>query len=120
MANKLSISVIIPFYGDLAGLRATLEALEVQTGRRDDREILVVNNGEPGAIDSLRAGFPGVRWLHESRAGSYAARNLGLRNAAGQVMAFTDSDCVPDPAWLEEGAKALVQSDATIVGGKIA
>jgi|SRR6185312_16172238 len=119
MANKLSISIIIPFYGDLDGLRATLHALQAQTWPAEDRETLVVNNGQPEAVDPLRAAHPGVQWLHEAKVGSYAARNRGLRHARGEVIAFTDSDCVPDPTWLSEGVRALGQPEATILGGRI-
>lgn len=69
---------------------------------------------EPPALD-LSDKF---RVLEESREGSYAARNKGIEVARGDVLAFTDSDCIPQPQWLEVGVEALSRG-ADRVAGKI-
>jgi glycosyltransferase involved in cell wall biosynthesis len=63
-------------------------------------EIIVVDN-DPGA-DDCRAivEAAGFRYVREDRRGLDNARNTGVRHATGDVVAFTDDDCVPWPAWL--------------------
>jgi glycosyltransferase involved in cell wall biosynthesis len=113
------VSVIIPVRDAAAALRLCLAALQRQDFPAEDFEILVVDNGSNDELPSVRRSFPAVRWLEEGGAGSYAARNQGLRHAAGAIIAFTDADCVPDPAWLREGVAALAAGGATIVGGEV-
>ena len=50
--------------------------------------------------------------------GPYAARNTGIASAKGELVAFTDADCVPDPRWLAEGV-AAVDAGADLAGGAI-
>jgi len=50
---------------------------------------------------------------------SYAARNEGIQIAEGEILAFTDSDCVPSESWLIEGCKEIEKNNASMVAGKI-
>jgi GT2 family glycosyltransferase len=50
--------------------------------------------------------------------GSYAARNMGVNTSSGKFIAFTDSDCIPENNWLEEGYR-LLEKGADLVGGKV-
>ena len=54
-----------------------------------------------------------------SSVGSYSARNLGVERARGEVLAFTDADCVPDPSWLESGLLRLEESRADLIAGHV-
>jgi glycosyltransferase involved in cell wall biosynthesis len=66
------------------------------------------------------ARYAGVRYIRESRPGSYAARNAGLCHARGAVIAFTDADCVPAPDWLERGRARMVQGpELGLLAGRI-
>jgi glycosyltransferase AglE len=117
------VSVIVPVRNNPAGLEALLHALLSQTCPREAYQVIVVDNGSrDGTRDVARAfeaRYPGVvRLLVENTvANSYAARNMGLRAALGSVIAMTDSDCVPVPAWIEAGLEALTHAD--LVGGKV-
>jgi len=57
--------------------------------------------------------------VHEQRVGSYAARNSGLKVARGQVIAFTDADCLPAPDWIEKGVAHLKREGCMMVAGRI-
>lgn len=119
-ANAPFVSVIIPVYNDAARLQKCLEALSRQTYR--EFETLVIDNGstEPG-LELLRERFENVTFLREEKPGSYAARNKGIGLAKGEIIAFTDADCVPDARWLELGVKKLQETpNCGFVGGRVA
>ena len=115
------VSVIIPVYNDAARLKICLEALENQTYRKDLYEVIVVDNAsdEEQDIKGVVAQFDCAA-LYESIPGSYAARNKGISSAKGDVVAFTDSDCIPAPNWIENGVKnLLLVPNCGLVAGKI-
>ena len=61
-----------------------------------------------------------VRIAFEASPGSYAARNCGIRIAAGEIVAFTDADCIPDENWLRAGVdELLAHPDCAFVAGDI-
>jgi glycosyltransferase involved in cell wall biosynthesis len=114
------ISVIIPVYNDSDLLRLCLTALGQQTYPRDYHEVIVIDNNSEEDIAAVAAQFPWVKLLHEPRPGSYVARNKGLSVAQGEVIAFTDADCIPAPTWLENGVRTLLSaSDIGLVAGHI-
>ena len=100
----MRISVVIPVWRDWPRLALCLDALARQTLPAADFEVIVVDNDDTHAPPPMPAG---VRCLHEPRGYSYAARNAGLAVTRGEVIAFTDADCIPDPDWLEQGLAAL-------------
>jgi GT2 family glycosyltransferase len=77
-----------------------------------DYEILLVDNAPSSEDTAVAVGrhfghLPGVRYLREDRPGLSNARNRGLAEAAGEVVAFTDDDVLVDPAWLASLVAAL-------------
>jgi GT2 family glycosyltransferase len=112
------ISVIIPVYRDWSRLASCLDALAGQTLSASDFEIIVANNeatNDPPPFD-----LPGnARIVHEPRPGSYAARNAAIAVARGRHFAFTDSDCIPAPDWLETGLRYLTETPDLRLTGPI-
>ncbi|HVY61760.1 MAG TPA: glycosyltransferase [Planctomycetota bacterium] len=94
------VSVIIPAYRAERTLPATLAALDRQTVPRAHFEVIVVDDGSPDRTPEL-AEKAGARVLRQANAGPAAARNRGAREAAGEVLVFTDSDCEPEADFLE-------------------
>jgi O-antigen biosynthesis protein len=75
-------------------------------------ELLVVDNAPSSEATAVAVGrhfgnLPQVRYLREDRPGLSNARNQGLAEAAGEVVAFTDDDVLVDPAWLANLVAAL-------------
>ena len=92
-------SVIVPTYNRPNTLRQTLAALAVQTD--EDCEVIVVDDGSTDETAKIIASeFPSVRLLRQPNQGPAAARNHGIRESTGEIIAFTDDDCVPPPDWL--------------------
>ncbi|EPR67473.1 glycosyltransferase family 2 protein [Cyclobacterium qasimii] len=116
--NEIIVSVVIPTYRDWNRLSLCLLALEKQSFPSRNFEVIIINN-DPN--DPVPNDLPINGWvmLAEGKPGSYAARNAGIATAKGSILAFTDSDCIPDKDWLLEGLKELERSGTSRVGGKI-
>jgi cellulose synthase/poly-beta-1,6-N-acetylglucosamine synthase-like glycosyltransferase len=83
-------------------------------------ELLVVDNGSrDGTVRQVRRHGDRVQVMSEARRGAAAARNAGVRVAAGEVVAFTDADCTVDRQWLRRLAAALDDPQVGIAGGTI-
>ncbi len=120
MASSPFVSVIIPVFNDADRLFQCLKALEKQTYPCDRHEIIVVDNASDHDIKGMSKTFENVTFTYESRTGSYAARNRGIALAKGDVIAFTDADCIPDMHWIEKGVEALLNTaNCGLVAGKI-
>ncbi len=112
------VSIIIPVYNDYDGLFQCLDALKKQDYPNDKIEIIVVDNKSNHIPESIY-GYK-VIFLKEDRIrSSYAARNKGIVNSKGDVIAFLDSDCVPYTNWMTEGIRCFINENADIIGGKI-
>src|SRR3954467_928936 len=117
---KPFVSVIIPVYNDGERLRICLTALSRQTYGTSLFEVIVVDNGSKVSPEPIVAGVPFAKLTTETRPGSYCARNPGLTLAKGELLAFTDADCVPRPDWLDKGVAAFLREpNAGLVGGRI-
>jgi glycosyltransferase involved in cell wall biosynthesis len=116
------ITVIIPVFNDLDRLRLCLEALTQQTYPKASYEVIVVDNGSDESPQKLSSDFQNLelKFLFESKVGSYAARNLGIQHSRGNILAFTDSDCIPKESWIEQGVKQLTGIEKCgVVAGKV-
>lgn len=110
-------TVVVCTRGRPEALRRCLGSLERL--EYDDFEILVVDNNGAPTVGTEIAGEGPVRIVHEPRRGLDAARNRGVREAKGDVLAFVDDDCEVDPAWLEELRAAFASEEATFVTGRV-
>ncbi len=114
------VSIIIPVYNDADRLQRCLAALEDQSWPHDRYEVIVIDNGSDQPLETVVAPFGHVALLEERRPGSYEARNSGLAVAQGEVIAFTDADCVPTRDWIKHGVDALLRTPNTgLVGGRV-
>jgi GT2 family glycosyltransferase len=111
-------SVIIPTYNRADFLRQTLESIFEQ--RLSDYETLVVDDGSTdGTLEQLASYQGRVRALNQANRGPGAARNLGISHAAGDYVAFLDSDDVWFPWTLQTYAEAIeLTADPAFVAGK--
>lgn len=108
--KKEFVSVIVPTYRDWTRMALCIEALRQQTYQAEWFEVLIVNNdpSDPPPADlNLPAHFT---HLTEAKPGSYAARNTGLKKAKGNIIGFTDADCVPHKDWIENAVAHLAKN----------
>ena len=114
----MRVSVIVPHYDDLQGLNICLRALGKQTFPRTDFEIIVADNQSPQGVREVERVVDGrARLISIAERGAGPARNGGVGASTGEILAFLDSDCVPEPQWIAEGVAALMSKD--VVGGSV-
>lgn len=117
--NNINVSIIIPVYNDSEHLERCLHALENQTYECQHYKVLVIDNNSTEEIEPLVERFCRAEYRFESRSGSYAARNKGVELSEGEIIAFIDADCLPQPHWIEEGIRALKVANADLAGGRV-
>jgi len=117
------ISVVVCAYNQCESLRDTLNALKAQ--RLDcgiEMEISVVDNNSTDrtrqVVEEAAQGtlYP-IRYVFEPRQGLSHARNRGIHETAGEWVAFTDQDTIPDPGWVAALWRGARQYQADCVGG---
>lgn len=117
-AARRTVSVIIPHYRDLRGLALCLASLQRQTYPRELIEVVVADNASPEGPEAVADVISGrARLIVVEEKGAGPARNGGVAASDGEVLAFIDSDCVAEPAWIEEAVKALPAFD--FIGGRV-
>ncbi|OYO12965.1 GT2 family glycosyltransferase [Propionibacteriaceae bacterium ES.041] len=113
-----TVSVVVPYYRDQAGLDAIVAALEAQRYPTDRIELIVADDGSPEA-PRVASGLAHRVVRQEDRGfRAAAARNLGLAVAEGTVVAFLDGDCVPEPGWLAALTRLPALAPEALVVGR--
>jgi len=114
------VSIIIPTYKDWARLSLCLQSLANQTYDANFFEIIIVNNYTSDRIPDDYFIPKNCKIIVEGQPGSYVARNAGIKASVGEILGFTDSDCIPDEDWISNAVQAF-ESDGnfTRIAGKI-
>lgn len=112
--NPIHVSIIIEGYNEsleIGCIDETLDALRRQTFPLGDVEILLVGSREQAeawsALSSEPAPFAAIRVIATDGDHYYALKNRGAEQARGSILAFLDSDVMPDPGWLGALAAAM-------------
>ena len=109
------VSVVIPVYNcedTIAKCLNSLAALD-----HSSFEVIVVDDGSTDGTREICEGFPRVRLIKLDRGGPSRARNVGIKQAQGEFVAFTDGDCIVDRRWLAELEKGFDRPEVVGVGG---
>jgi GT2 family glycosyltransferase len=120
----IRVSVVVPTCKRPDLLGRCLAALAAQDFEARAFEVLIADDAASEAtrrqVEAADAGnSPAIRYLAVTgRHGPAAARNVGWRAARGEVVAFTDDDCVPDRDWLAVGVASLA-GDLDAVTGRV-
>ena len=113
------VTIVIPTFGRPLQLQACLAALAVQT-LPEPWEVVVVDDGSPQSLEGVALAWSGwvdLRVIRQDNSGPAAARNRGVQEARGTLIAFTDDDCLPEPQWLDTLVRAARERPGALVGG---
>jgi GT2 family glycosyltransferase len=80
-------------------------------------EVIVVNDGSTDQTLEIAQRYDYIHLINQENKGLSVARNVGLAAATGEIIAYTDSDCVAEPDWLNYLVATFLSSDLKAVGG---
>jgi GT2 family glycosyltransferase len=116
-----AISVVVPTKDRPAQLANCVEALGRLDYPREQLEVIVVDDGGRHDLEPVCASAPpglSVSLVRREPGGAAAARNTGAGTATGELLAFTDDDCLPERGWLRELTAALARAPGAGCGGR--
>jgi lipopolysaccharide/colanic/teichoic acid biosynthesis glycosyltransferase/glycosyltransferase involved in cell wall biosynthesis len=109
------ISVIIPAKDAAGTIEDCLRGVHSQRSLKMRYEVILVDDGSTDHTAEIAGGFD-VKVIRQENAGRASARNAGALAAQGDILAFTDADCIPSPEWLHHLVKPF--DDPAVVGCK--
>ena len=112
-----TISIVIPVRDGEKVLARCLEALTHQSLAPKDYEVIVIDDGSTDGSAGIAREY-GTRVFSQPPSGTATARNLGVEEARGAVVLFTDADCVPDRHWAEILSRPLLDGQTTGAVGR--
>ena len=111
-----NFSIIIPACNCERTIRLCLEAMK-RLQVSELREIIVVDDGSTDKTADIVKSFKEVRYFFQENKGPAAARNRGANEAKGEVVCFTDSDCMPRGDWLKRLGESFSDGKIAAVAG---
>ncbi len=107
------IDVVVCTFNRAAMLEGIVASLMAQTYPAERYLVTVVDDGSEDEtwtkLEQMAAAQPRLKPLRIAHAGLSAARNSGWRSARGDIVAFTDDDCLAEPGWLAAVARAFAE-----------
>ena len=112
-----TVSVIVPAYNAEKNIANLIESLLNLDYPSELLEIIIVDNNSKDQTKEIAKQYP-VKLLEEKNIqSSYAARNLGIKAAKGDILAFTDVDCIVDAQWIRNAISCGDMAD--LVAGNV-
>ena len=119
----MRLSVVIPTRGRPEMLAGCLQSLADQSEGSADSEVIVVDDGSPDPVEPVVQSFArrGLRaaCIRQPQGGLNAARNRGVAESRGEIIAFLDDDTLVSPGWEKAIADGFAQTHCQALGGRI-
>jgi glycosyltransferase involved in cell wall biosynthesis len=115
-----NVSVVVPVYNAEETIEDCVNSLLQMDFPAPEREIILVDNASTDDTGKILSRLTDrIQVVQETKRGAAAARNRGVVSARGEIVAFTDADCVVERGWLANLVAPLTEESIGIVGGKI-
>jgi len=112
----MDASIIIPVRNGSAVISDCLNAL-LKQDFQGSYEIIVIDDGSTDNTCEIVKGFEGIKLIKQKPLGPAAARNNGAKKAKGNIIVFTDADCLPEKNWLKEMLSPFSEKSVAAVQG---
>lgn len=116
MDKKPLVSIIIPVKNDSLLLKACLESISNLDYPKDRFEVIVADGMSTDGSAEV-AKYYGAKVILNAKQTVSPGRNIAFKHAAGEIIAFTDADCVVDKAWISNSLKYFADEKIACVGG---
>jgi len=117
MDLEIDFSIIVPTYNNQNTIRECVVALKNQTILSDLYEIIVVNDGSTDNTLNILNTISDITIITIENSGPAVARNIGVKYAKGNIVVFTDADCIPEVDWLQQMVTFFNTEDIVAVKG---
>ena len=111
-----SVTVVVPVRNRELTIQPLLDSIQKLDCDRNKVEVIVVDGNSTDKTQEIVKKYP-VKLVVEKRKGLNLARNTGIKCAKGEIVAFTDSDCVVPPNWITKIVENFKDSQISCVGG---
>ncbi|MGH9642979.1 MAG: glycosyltransferase, partial [Terriglobales bacterium] len=122
----MRVSVLVSTCNRCDKLRVFLDTMKANGSAYPmETEVVVIDNNSSDATKQVVAEYtslanPAFRYLLERKPGKSCALNAGIREAKGEIIAFTDDDCVPSRSWVARIVKEFESdSELAVLGGRV-
>jgi cellulose synthase/poly-beta-1,6-N-acetylglucosamine synthase-like glycosyltransferase len=111
-----SVTVVVPVRNRELTIQPLLESLQKLDYDRNKVEVIVVDGNSTDKTQEIVKKYP-VKLVVKKREGLNLARNTGIKCAKGEIVAFTDSDCIVPPNWITKIVENFKDPQVSCVGG---
>lgn len=119
MGPRARVSVVVPVHNGRDTIEECVLALLDQDYPTELTELLIVDSHSDDGTPDVIARYPVTLLAEREIRTSYAARNRGVLQASGEIVAFTDADCVPARDWLRRLVTAFEDETIAVVAGTV-
>lgn len=117
------LSVVVCTYNRAGLLEGCLKSLAEQSADISGYEVIVVDNNSTDKTQEVANSFikkyPNFRYVKEPEQGLSHARNRGVKEARGEIVAFIDDDAIAEKNWLSAILFAFEDPSISCIGGRI-
>ena len=115
----MKVSIIIPVYNAEKTLESVIEACLSQDYPKSSLEIIIVDDGSVDGSSEIAKRYAnhGLRYIYQENSGPAKARNSGWKASSGEIICFTDADCLPEREWVSKLVASYGSQEIGGVGG---
>ncbi len=118
LPEPTNVSIVVPVRNSARTVRDLLESLMKLDYDKERTEIIFVDGRSTDGTRKIVEEYP-VRLIDEEGRGLNAARNTGIKYSKGEIIAYTDGDCVVPPDWASAIVKNFRDPKISFVGGLV-